>query len=114
MAASFLLLGGCADKAEKDAKPTFMFWCFRKEIVSDEFYIPDMTNAAAAAYLQSGLKTLPGYVDSSYDLSSRTMTISYKSSKIRKMNFEETIALGGFSVNHRPASPDANIPEGLK
>ena len=114
VAASFLLLGGCADKVEKNAKPTFMFWCFRKEIVSDEYHVPDMTTPAAAAYLQSGLKTLPGYVDSSYDLDSRTITVRYKSSTIRKMNFEDAIALGGFSVNGRPANPKAKIPEGLK
>ena len=114
VAASSLLMGGCADKAEKGKKPTFMFWCFRKEIVSDEYHVPDMATPAAAAYLQNGLKILPGYVGSSYDLSSRTMTIHYKSSAIRKMNFEEAIALGGFSVNGRPAHPNPMLPEGLK
>lgn len=114
VAAFSLLLGGCADKAEKDAKPTFMFWCFRKEIVSDEYHVPDMATTAAADYLQNGLKALPGYVDSTYDLDSRTMTVSYKSSIIRKMNIEEAIALGGFAVNGRPANPSAKIPEGLK
>ena len=108
------LLGGCADKAEKDAKPTFMFWCFRKEIVSAEYHVPEMTSPAAAAYLQNGLKGLPGYVDSSYDLAARTMTVRYKSSTVRKMNIEESIALGGFAVNGRPANPNATIPDGIK
>ena len=114
VAASSLLLGGCADKAEKDAKPTFMFWCFRKEIVSDEYHVPDMATPAAAAYIQNALKTVPGYVDSSYNLVTRTMTVRYKSSTVRKMNFEEAIALGGFSVNGRPAALNAKLPEGLK
>jgi hypothetical protein len=114
IAASSLVLGGCADKTEKKAKPTFMFWCFRKEIVSDEYHVPDMTTQAAAAYLQNRLKGLTGYVDSSCDLASRTMTVRYKSSVIRKMNIEEAIALGGFAVNGRPANPNAKLPEGVK
>jgi len=109
-----LLLGGCADKAEKDAKPTFMFWCFRKEIVSDKYHVPDMAAPATAAYLQNVLKTLPGLVDSTYDLASRTMTVRYQSSTIRKMNIEEAMAMAGFAVNDRPANPDAKLPEGLK
>ncbi|RKX43254.1 MAG: hypothetical protein DRP64_08505 [Verrucomicrobia bacterium] len=114
LAASSIFLGGCADKDEKDAKPTFMFWCFRKEIVSDEYHVPEMATPAAAAYLQNRLKALPGYEDSSYKLDDRTMTVSYKSSTIRKMNIEEAIALAGFTVNDRPANPKAKIPEGIK
>ncbi len=114
VAAFSFFLGGCSDKAEKDANPTFMFWCFRKEIVSDEYHVPEMATPATAAYLQSGLKVVPGYVDSSYNIDKRTMTIRYQSSTVRKMNFEEAIALGGFSVNGRPANPNAKLPEGLK
>jgi len=113
-----LMLTGCGDEKarakEKDANPTFMFWCFRKEIVSTDFYIPDMKKPAAASYIQNRLKNIPGYVQSDYNLSTQTMTVEYKSSTVRKMNFEEAIALSGFFVNHRPANPKANIPEGLK
>lgn len=112
------ILSGCGDKAsqsdEKKASPTFMFWCFRKEIVSDEFHIPEMKTPDAATYIQNHLKSIPGYTDSSYTLSSQTMTVSYKSSMVRKMNFEEAIALSGFMVNHRPANPNAKIPSGVK
>lgn len=114
LAASSLLLGGCADKAEQEAKPTFMFWCFRQEIVSDEYRVPEMATPAAAAYLQNMLNVLPGHVDSTYNLADRTLTVRYKSSLIRKMNIEETIALSGFAVNNRPANPKAKVPEGLK
>ncbi len=114
LAVSSIFIGGCGDKAEKDANPTFMFLCFRKEIVSDEYPVPEMATPAAAAYLQNGLKNLPGYVDSSYNLADRTLTVRYKSSTIRKMNIEEAIALGGFTVNDRPANPKAKLPEGIK
>ena len=114
LAVSSIFIGGCADKAEKDAKPTFMFWCFRKEIVSSEYRVPEMATPAAAAYLQNRLKTLPGYEDSSYNLDDRTLTVRYKSSTIRKMNIEEAIALAGFTVNDRPANPTAKFPEGIK
>jgi len=114
LAASSIFLGGCTGKDKKDEKPTFMFWCFRKEIVSDEYHVPEMATPAAAAYLQNGLKALPGYEDSSYNLADRTLTVRYKSSTIRKMNIEEAIALGGFTVNDRPANPNAKIPEGIK
>lgn len=113
-----LLAAGCGDREakakEKKANPTFMFWCFRKEIVSDTYHVPDMATQAAASYLQNRMKAVPGYEDSSYDLESRMLTVSYKSSTVRKMNFEEAIALAGFPVNGRPANPKAKIPEGVK
>lgn len=117
-ALALLMLSGCGDPddqaKEKNANPTFMFWCFRKEIVSDDYHIPDMKKPATASYIQNRLKSIPGYVNSDYNLSTQTMTVEYKSSTVRKMNFEEAIALSGFSVNHRPANPKAKIPEGLK
>lgn len=117
-AAALLMLTGCVDKEarakEKKANPTFMFWCFRKEIVSSDYHIPEMKKPAAASYLQNKLKGVPGYVSSEYNLAAQVMTVSYKSSSVRKMNFEEAIALAGFTVNHRPASPKAVVPEGIK
>jgi hypothetical protein len=115
-----LLTAGCGDgdarARNKKADPTFMFWCFRKEIVSDEYHVPDMMTAAAATYLQQAVRAVPGYEDSSANLESRTLTISYQSSTVRKMNFEEAIALAGFSVNGRPANPagEKRIPAGVK
>ncbi len=99
---------------EKKANPTFMFWCYRKEIVSDTFHVPDMATDIAAAYLQGRMKGVPGYEGSTVDLANRTLTISYMSSTVRKMNFEEAIALSGFAVNGRPANPKAVVPEGVK
>jgi hypothetical protein len=112
--ASTALLSGCADKAENDGNPTFMFWCFRKEIHTDEFRVPDLKTAEQAAYIQQRLKSIPGYADSSWDLENHTFSVSYKSSTTRKMNFEEGIALSGFSANGRPANPKVKLPEGLK
>jgi hypothetical protein len=111
---SVLLLGGCSDQNEKEANPTFMFWCFRKEIVSTDYHVPDMSTAAVAAYLQDAIKRDPGYVDSSYDLDTHILSVRYKSSTSRKMNYEELIASRGFPVNNRPAHPNAKIPEGLQ
>jgi copper chaperone CopZ len=115
MVLSVVLLGGCTrDGVEEKAKPTFMFWCFRKEIVSDEYKVPDMKTPAAAAYLQNKLTALPGYMGSTYDLASGTLTVRYSSSVIRKMNIEEAIAVAGFDVNGRPAHPNVKLPEGVK
>ncbi|MDF7809038.1 hypothetical protein P4E94_16450 [Pontiellaceae bacterium B12219] len=117
VAAAFTL-AGCSDRdahsAEEKSDPTFLFWCFRKEIVSADYTIPEMNTPAEAAFLQNRLKTIPGYVESTYNLSSHTMTVSYKSSTVRKMNFEEAIALSGFAVNNRPAYPNTNKPAGAK
>ena len=113
-AASILLCAGCADKADKDPSPTFMFWCFRKEIQQQDYHVPELKTPAQAAYIQGYLKSIPGYVDSSWNLDNGVFTVSYKSSEVRKMNFEEAIALSGFAANLRPASPSAKIPEGLK
>ena len=112
-----LLMPGCSDgDARAKGDPTFMFWCFRKEVVSSTYHVPDMATSAAAAYLQNVLRNMPGYDTSTADLETRTITISYYSSTVRKMNFEETIALAGFAVNGRPANPEAekNIPAGVK
>jgi len=118
IAAASLLLSGCGDAAakarEKKTKPTFMFWCFRKEIVSADYHVPQMTTPQSAAYIQSHLKAVPGYESSTYDLATTTLTVSYQSSTVRKMNFEEAIALSGFAVNGRPANPKAKIPAGVK
>ncbi|WP_372795329.1 heavy-metal-associated domain-containing protein [Pontiella sp.] len=115
---ALLMLSGCGDQetrtAEKNADPTFMFWCFRKEIVSDDYHIPDMKTEAAASYIRNRLKQVPGYVNSNFDLAAQTCTVEYKSSSVRKMNFEEAIALAGFAVNNRPANPKAKVPEGIK
>lgn len=117
---SILVFSGCDDQEArtrgKKAKPTFMFWCYRNEIVSSTYHISDMTTPLAANFIQNKLKSIPGYVDSSYDLNARTLTVSYQSSTVRMMNFEEAIALAGFSVNNRPANPAAaeKIPNGVK
>jgi hypothetical protein len=111
LAAMALVSAGCGGAASKDAgknagaSPTFMFWCFRKEIVSDDFHVPDMKTAEAATFLQNKMRAVPGYEDSSYDLGKNILTVSYQSSTVRKMNFEQAIALAGFKVNLRPANP---------
>lgn len=115
-----LLTAGCG---EGDARingnktdPTFMFFCFRKEVVSAEYHVPEMTTPAAAGYLQQIIRSIHGYESSVTDIENRLITISYYSSSIRKMNFEEAIALSGFSVNDRPANPEGKkrIPAGVK
>lgn len=115
---ALLMLSGCNDDEartkEKSSSPTFMFWCFRKEVVSADYHIPDMKTSAAASYIQNRLKAVPGYVSSSVDLPAQTITVKYQSSTIRKMNFEEAIALAGFAVNNRPAKPNVKIPAGVQ
>jgi hypothetical protein len=115
-----LLTAGCGDgnartKGNK-TNPAFMFWCFRKEVVSSKYHVPEMATPAAATYLQNAIRSVPGYESSSTDMENRTLTISYYGSKVRKMNFEEAIAISGFSVNGRPAHPDGvkRIPAGVK
>lgn len=116
-----LLFSGCGNEIakekklkEKKARPQFMFWCYRKEIVSDTFHVPEMKTAAAAAYLQGRMKTIPGYVNSSYSLPEQTFTVEYQGSVVRRMNFEEAFALSGFRADDRPANPKAKIPAGVK
>lgn len=115
-----LLTAGCGDSdagaKEQKNKPAFMFWCFRKEVVSAQYHVPEMATPAAATYLQQAIRSVPGFESSSADLENRTLTIRYYSSTVRKMNFEEAIALAGFQVNGRPANPEGEkrIPEGIK
>ena len=109
-----MLVTGCSKENSKHESPAFMFWCYRDEVVTSEYHVTDMTTSARAAYLTNRLKGMPGFVDIRSDLAKRMLYISYESSAVRKMNFEETIALLGFSVNGRPASPNAKLPEGLE
>jgi copper chaperone CopZ len=88
--------------------------CFRHEVQVAEYSVPEMATPAAGAYLQNQLKGVPGIVASSFDLEDRTFTVDYQSSTIRTMNIEEAIAIAGFTVNGRPANPNAKLPEGLK
>jgi len=88
--------------------------CFRQELQVAQYHIPEMNSPAADAYIQSRLKGLPGIKTLSSDLEKRTLTVSYQSSTIRRMNIEESIAFIGFSVNNRPANPNAKPPAGLK
>ncbi len=88
--------------------------CFRQEVRTAEYSVPEMATPAAGAYIQGRLKSVPGIVESSFDTAARTFTVSYQSSTIRTMNIEEAIAIAGFSVNDRPANPKAKLPEGLK
>lgn len=118
MAGAVVGLSGCgkpSDTSRASIKsPAFMFWCYRDEVVSSDYTVPEMTTAAAATYLQNRMKTVHGYVSSRCDLDKHILSVSYESSAVRKMNFEEAIALSGFSVNGRPASPKAQIPAGVK
>jgi len=111
-----LITSGCGKQSagENGKSPAFMFWCFRKEVVSDTFHVPEMTTPTIATYLQNHLRAIPGFVSSRCNLEQRTLTVSYQSSVVRKMNFEEAIALSGFAVDDRPANPAAKIPEGVR
>ncbi|WP_372805960.1 hypothetical protein [Pontiella sp.] len=119
LAALALVSAGCGGAASRkasgaaDPSPTFMFWCFRKEIVSDDFHVPEMKTEEAATYLQNRMRAVPGYDASSYDLEKNILTVSYQSSTVRKMNFEQAIALAGFQVNLRPANPNSTLTEGI-
>lgn len=102
-----IITSGCGKKAQgNEDSPAFMFWCYRKEVVSADFHVPDMDTPAIATYIQNKLRAVPGYENSRCDLENRTLTVSYKSSTIRKMNIEEAIAMSGYSVNGRPAYPN--------
>jgi hypothetical protein len=88
--------------------------CFRQEVQSAEYHIPEMATPAAAQYIQNHIKGIPGITGSTPDIEARIMEVSYQSSTIRTMNIEEAIALSVFKVNDRPANPKAKLPEGLK
>ena len=117
LASVALLAAGCGEQSvnsrEGIKSPAFMFWCFRDEVVSSDYHVPEMKTPTAATFLQNRIKSIPGYVSSRSDLQKQILTVSYESSTIRKMNFEEAIALSGFDVNGRPASLNAQIPEGV-
>ena len=87
--------------------------CFRQELQVAEYHIPAMSTPVVEAQIQSILKGIPEVEIVSADIGSQTVTVTYQSSAIRKMNIEEAIALAGFAVNNRPANPKATRPKGI-
>ncbi|MDA3834460.1 MAG: hypothetical protein PF495_13830 [Spirochaetales bacterium] len=45
-----------------------------------------------------------GFIECTYDLDKKTVTIRYRDSQQRKMNFEHLISLMGLAVDNRPAA----------
>ena len=88
--------------------------CFRQELQAAEYHIPAMSTPVVEARIQAVLKGIPEIEIVSADIESQTVTVTYQSSAIRKMNIEEAIALAGFAVNNRPANPKATLPKGIK
>lgn len=90
--------------------------CFRQEIQVAEYRIPTMEKPETASYIEKNVRQLTGIKEVSYDLQKQTLTVTYDSNTIRFMNIEETIARSGFTVNNRPANPQAKakLPDSVK
>ncbi len=108
---TLMFFSGCGRDANS---PAFMFWCFRDEHVIGTYRVPDMKTPEDAACILSAIKRIDGHVDSSVNLDEGSVAVTYKSSIVRSMNFEEAIAMAGYHANLRPAASAVPKPKAVR
>ncbi|MAS97818.1 MAG: hypothetical protein ACJZ85_00500 [Pontiellaceae bacterium] len=82
---SQLLITGCQKES-----PSFLFWCVRPELVTKEIYIEKIDDAVKQS-VDANFKKMDGFVSSSWNSNLDTLTITYKASEVRYMNFERVL-----------------------
>ena len=82
-----LFITGC-----KKESPSFLFWCVRPELVTKEIYIANVDDAVKQS-IDISFKKMDGFVSSTWDPNKNILTITYKSSEARYMNFERLLLL---------------------
>ena len=87
-----LLLSGC-----KENSPSFLFWCVRPEVVTKEIYIEKIDNAVRQS-IDANFKEMDGFISSSWNSNRDVLTISYKTSDVRYMNFIRILIRHGVKV----------------
>jgi hypothetical protein len=80
-----LLLTGCQKES-----PSFLFWCVRPELVTKEIYIEKIDDSVKRS-VDANFKEMDGFISSSWDPNRDSLTITYKASKARYMNFERVL-----------------------
>ena len=80
-----LLLTGCQKES-----PSFLFWCIRPELVTKEIYVEKIDDSVKQS-VDANLKEMDGFISSSWNSNRDTLTITYKTSKARYMNFERIL-----------------------
>ena len=80
-----LLLTGCQRES-----PSFLFWCVRPELVTKEIYIEKIDDSIKQL-VDAHFKEMDGFISSSWNSNRNALTITYKASKARYMNFERVL-----------------------
>ena len=80
-----LLLTGCQKES-----PSFLFWCIRPELVTKEIYVEKIDDSVEQS-IDANFKEIDGFISSSWNPNRDILTITYKASKARYMNFERVL-----------------------
>lgn len=94
-----ILLSGCDNKNHK----SFMFWCSRPEIITSEFFIPEISKSDGMK-IANKIMSIQGYQYHSINYENNTLKISYNNSESRYMNFSDAIKKAGlknFQINQK-------------
>ena len=86
--------------------------CFRNDLRVVEVRVPQMATPECSKVILDALGRIEFVVSATPDVASRTVTVSYDSTKLALKNIEIVIANAGFDANEIPASPQArqNLP----
>jgi len=81
--------------------------CFRNDLRTEEFHVPELEGQPCLSYLSSRLRTVDGIRDIQADFSSKKVVVSFDGLKLAIKNIEIYIADAGFDVNERPGNETA-------
>lgn len=81
--------------------------CFRPDIRTVEFTVPQAGSSECVAIIQGALGSVEGLVLAEPNLQTRTIAVTYDSRKLAIKNIEFVITAAGFDCNDSKAKPEA-------
>ena len=97
-----LLCAGC----KKDS-PSFLFWCLRPEVITENIYfnnaelIKSLKKDKSHTLLEEDLKKIEGFISLKWDIVNSSVSIKYESSQSRLMNYERIFQKHNIKIVHK-------------
>lgn len=85
----------------------FVTGCFRQDIRTEPFDVPQMKNASCASIIVEALYQTDGIITNRVELDEHRVYVTYNSMKLGLKNIEFVIAGKGFDANTTPAPAEA-------
>lgn len=90
--------------------------CYRQDVRTDIFQVPQMAGAECARIIQDALAPIEGIQSAQPDYENRTIAVTYDTKKLARKNVEYTITGVGFDCNESTANQTAKnkLPDTCK